>query len=388
MHLGSWRRVPEKRTARSPIASWPRRSPNTEAAGLHPRRVPAGDGAPVLRLVGLPDDRLLRAHQPLRHAAGLHVPDRPPAPGGHRRDPRLGAVALSRRTSTAWPTSTARTSTSTPTRARASTPTGTATSSITAATRCAASCSRSALFWLDQYHIDGLRVDAVASMLYLDYSRKARRVDSQRATAAARTSTPSRSCGSSTKTVYRDYPGVQTDRRGVDGLADGVAARRTSAASASASSGTWAGCTTRCDYFELDPVSPQVSPRRADVPQLYAFNENFVLPLSHDEVVHGKGSLLDKMPGDDWQKFANLRLLFGYMCRSRARSCSSWAARSASGASGTTSRASTGTWSPMRGTAESSAGRGSQSVVRREPALYELDSNRRDSTGLTLRLRS
>ena len=144
VHLGSWRRVPEEgnrsltyREAAGALAalravdaasrtssccrSWSTRSTGSWGYQVH---------------------RLLRADQPLRHAAGLHVPRRHAAPGGHRRDPRLGAVALSRRTSTASATSTARTSTSTPTRGRASTPTGRAASSTTAATRSAASCSR------------------------------------------------------------------------------------------------------------------------------------------------------------------------------------------------------------------------------------------------------
>ena len=116
------RRRASSATARSPqpLAEYVQRH------GLHARRADAGHGASVLRLVGLPDHRLLRADRALRHAAGFHVPRRHAAPARHRRDPRLGAVALSRTTRTASPTSTARISTSTPIRARASTPSGTA----------------------------------------------------------------------------------------------------------------------------------------------------------------------------------------------------------------------------------------------------------------------
>ena len=82
---------------------------------------------------------------------------------------------------------------------------------------------------------------------------------------------------------------------------------------ASASSGTWASCTTRLSYFARDPIHRKHHHNDLTFGLLYAFSENFVLPLSHDEVVHGKGTLLDKMAGDDWQKFANLRAYYAFM---------------------------------------------------------------------------
>ena len=170
----------------------------------------------------------------------------------------------------------------------------------------------SALFWLDHYHVDGLRVDAVASMLYLDYSRKEGEWmpneyggrENLEAIAFLR----ALQRGGLPRTIPTCRPSPRNRRPG-----RWCRGRPTSAASASASSGTWAGCTTRCDYFAHDPVHRKYHHNELTFRMLYAFTENFVLPLSHDEVVHGKGSLLGKMPGDDWQKFANLRLLLGYM---------------------------------------------------------------------------
>jgi 1,4-alpha-glucan branching enzyme len=168
-----------------------------------------------------------------------------------------------------------------------------------------------ALFWLDKYHIDGLRVDAVASMLYLDYSRKEGEW------------TPNQYGGRENleaisflrrfnERVYGEYPDILTIAEEstawpmvsrpvyLGGLGFGLKWDM-----------GWMHDTLA--YTELDPVHRKYHHNRLTFRMLYAFGENFVLPLSHDEVVHGKRSLLSKMPGDYWQRFANLRLLYGYM---------------------------------------------------------------------------
>jgi 1,4-alpha-glucan branching enzyme len=168
----------------------------------------------------------------------------------------------------------------------------------------------SALFWLDRYHIDGLRVDAVASMLYLDYARKASEWipnahggrENLDAVSLLRHLNES---------VYRDFPDVQVVAEEstawpavsrpvyVGGLGFGMKWNM-----------GWMHDTL--DYFSKDPLFRKYNHDRLTFGAWYAFTENFVLPLSHDEVVHGKGSLIGKMPGDNWQQFANLRCLFGY----------------------------------------------------------------------------
>ena len=168
-----------------------------------------------------------------------------------------------------------------------------------------------ALYWLDRFHVDGLRVDAVASMLYLDYSRKEgewlpnESGGNENLEAVA-------SCSASTRMVY-GASRRHHHRRGIDRLARRLAAGPRRAASASASSGTWAGCTTRWSTCSASRSTARWHHNELTFGLLYAFSENFVLPLSHDEVVHGKGSLLAKMPGDDWQKFANPRAYYGFM---------------------------------------------------------------------------
>jgi 1,4-alpha-glucan branching enzyme len=169
----------------------------------------------------------------------------------------------------------------------------------------------SALYWLEKYHLDGFRLDAVASMLYLDYSRREGDwlpnayggKENLEAIAFLR---------KFNEEVYKAYPDVQT-----------TAEESTSWSMVSRPSYLgglgfgmkwdmgWMHDTLK--YLSLDPIFRKFSHNTLTFRMLYAFQENFVLPLSHDEVVHGKGSLLQKMPGDDWQKFANLRVLLGYM---------------------------------------------------------------------------
>jgi 1,4-alpha-glucan branching enzyme len=169
----------------------------------------------------------------------------------------------------------------------------------------------SAMFWLDKYHADGLRVDAVASMLYLDYSRKEGEW------------LPNQFGGRENleaieflrqfnQEAYKEYPGIQTFAEEstswpmvskpnyLGGLGFGLKWDM-----------GWMHDTL--EYFRHDPIHRKYHHTQLTFRMLYGFTENFVLPLSHDEVVHGKGSLIGKMAGDEWQRFANLRLMFGYM---------------------------------------------------------------------------
>lgn len=168
-----------------------------------------------------------------------------------------------------------------------------------------------ALFWLQHYHVDGLRVDAVASMLYLDYSRKEGEWEPNIYGGNENLDTIS-FLKEFNEAVYANYEGVQTIAE--ESTSFPMVSKPTSMGGLGFGMKWMMGWMhDTLDYFKKETVYRKYHQNELTFSMTYAFSENFMLPLSHDEVVHGKKSIAGRMPGDEWQKFANLRLLYGYM---------------------------------------------------------------------------
>jgi 1,4-alpha-glucan branching enzyme len=168
-----------------------------------------------------------------------------------------------------------------------------------------------AMFWLDRYHVDGLRVDAVASMLYLDYSRNHGEWvpnvyggnENLEAVSFLR---------EFNEAVYSHFPDVQTIAEESTAFT-GVSRPVYSGGLGFGMKWMMGWMHDTIKYFHRDPIYRKHHHNEITFSLIYAFTENFMLPFSHDEVVYGKGSMIDKMPGDEWQRFANLRLVYSYM---------------------------------------------------------------------------
>ena len=168
-----------------------------------------------------------------------------------------------------------------------------------------------ALFWLDKYHIDGLRVDAVASMLYLDYSRKEGEWipnefggnENLEAVAFIK---------EFNEAVYHTFPDIVTIAEESTSWT-GVSKPTYSGGLGFGQKWMMGWMHDTLNYFKQDPINRKYHHNEITFSLVYGFSENFMLPLSHDEVVYGKGTIIDRMPGDEWQRFANLRLLYSYM---------------------------------------------------------------------------
>jgi 1,4-alpha-glucan branching enzyme len=168
----------------------------------------------------------------------------------------------------------------------------------------------SAEHWLSTYHVDGLRVDAVASMLYLDYSRRPGEWVPN--TQGGRENLDAIGFLRQLNTgIYRDHPDVQVFAEESTAF-PGVSRPVEFGGVGFGLKWDMGWMHDTLDYLSREPVHRRFHHGELTFRSVYAYSENFVLPLSHDEVVHGKGSLLTKMPGDDWQRFANLRLLYSY----------------------------------------------------------------------------